>query len=456
MGEWEFYGARGGGFGGALESNSCADPGTDSCTNTGESAPRLLPLCVSDATFGHTHTLLLAETVMANTGDRSDVNSACLRDLPRSTMHSAASTTPLLLSCGNNSHGQCGIEPTATEPRVCVREPESVVAVPTTELPPRCMSAGVRHSAVVGRGGWLYTFGCDRRGQCTGAVRAATSTKTGRSAKTGNTRGCKGRWSPLLLHDCHDACAAGGAASATDDTAAADERDGGLCSCACGLGHTAAAGVDGRVWVLGAGAALDNRGDSGYSSTTNGIVELQPWHTLSWAPAPAPGPPFSVLCGWSHCIACAGGGGVGADSVCAVTWGRNDMGQLGRGDGNGAGIAALALPPILRAGGASEETRAPPALHALSCASESVVALCTDGSVWSCGWNEHGNLGVGDCANRSVLSPVAGLGPVCAARGNRHAGTAGNLAGREAGLVAAGGAHVLVLRSSGCTKDSGE
>lgn len=58
-----------------------------------------------------------------------------------------------------------------------------------------------------------------------------------------------------------------------------------------------------------------------------------------------------------------------------------------------------------------------------------------DGSVWACGWNEHGNLGVGDREDRREWTRVPG---------------APSLEGKGVGrmMVACGGAHVLVVKEN--------
>lgn len=60
----------------------------------------------------------------------------------------------------------------------------------------------------------------------------------------------------------------------------------------------------------------------------------------------------------------------------------------------------------------------------LHCSSESSVLVGRDGSVWTSGWNEHGNLGLGHTDDSHTWTKVQ-LPPTA--------------------FVAAGGAHVLAI-----------
>lgn len=42
----------------------------------------------------------------------------------------------------------------------------------------------------------------------------------------------------------------------------------------------------------------------------------------------------------------------------------------------------------------------------IACGSEHSLILSQDGQLFSCGWDEHGNLGQGDCQNKSSFSKI--------------------------------------------------
>jgi hypothetical protein len=105
-----------------------------------------------------------------------------------------------------------------------------------------------------------------------------------------------------------------------------------------------------------------------------------------------------VTSGWSHSAA----RGVRSDgTICICIWGRADMGATGAGFNNGDQTLTAAgdgkrsssdanagpndalpheLPPLLN----SE------AIEEVWCGSEYTLVSGSDGTLWSCGWNEHG------------------------------------------------------------------
>ena len=90
-----------------------------------------------------------------------------------------------------------------------------------------------------------------------------------------------------------------------------------------------------------------------------------------------------VQTGWSHTVVLLEH--VHTHERVVFGWGRNDKGQLGLGytDGSGDGSSSVPVP-----------TRLPVTdVQTVSCGSEFTVAVDTNGKLWSCGWNEHGNLG---------------------------------------------------------------
>jgi alpha-tubulin suppressor-like RCC1 family protein len=91
------------------------------------------------------------------------------------------------------------------------------------------------------------------------------------------------------------------------------------------------------------------------------------------------------------------------------TWGSNSFGELG--DGTNANHFTAAPVTGFAAADAVE-------LHG---GREHVVALRTDGTVWTWGSSQHGQLGSGGTANRSTPGVVTGLAGVArVAAGHYH------------------------------------
>ncbi|EJK65722.1 hypothetical protein THAOC_13394 [Thalassiosira oceanica] len=249
------------------------------------------------------------------------------------------------------------------------------------------VAAGLFHTAGVTRGGELVTWGCGRFGQCLvpseSDDRAASSTV--------------GRWRP---------------------------PDGvGLEKVACGRRHTIALDVEGRVWSLG-----DNRhGQLGRRSDGGGP---------SREPSPVDGPLgqagsgcFEVHCGWSHAVALVRDGIAG--SVEVHGWGRADRGQLGFEceDGSVPSPTRLAAGPSGSDGGVA-------AVRSACCGAESTHVADSNGVVYSTGWNEHGNLGIGraeaeHCMTWRRTSGAKAVSPPSSASKDWEI------------LIAAGGAHFI-------------
>lgn len=61
-------------------------------------------------------------------------------------------------------------------------------------------------------------------------------------------------------------------------------------------------------------------------------------------------------------------------------------------------------------------------VSSLHCSSESTLLLGEDNSLWAAGWNEHGNLGLGDTKDRSGWARVAlpSVGPWSVTAGGAH------------------------------------
>lgn len=220
---------------------------------------------------------------------------------------------------------------------------------------------------------------------------------------------------------------------------------------AAGTWHSAAIRTDGSVWTWG----LNLEGQLGDGTTTSSST---PVRVAGIDDARA------VAVGGFHTLVLRANG-----TVAAV--GRNDDGQLG--DGTTVGRTL----PVPVAGGRLGLGN----VVAVAAGSRHSVALRADGTVWTWGVNEYGQLGLGDLESRSSATRVDGLdGVVAVAAGDLHtlalradgtvwawgSGASGQLGGTsgagvqrsvpgpvpgvtDAVAIAAGTAHALALRSDG-------
>ena len=139
----------------------------------------------------------------------------------------------------------------------------------------------------------------------------------------------------------------------------------------------------------------------------------------AWLPLPVQ--VQAIAAGWSHCLCLSS-----THPQQVFAWGRADMGQLGLGPQPMAAAAAAAAAPGYLAtptplaglvctcssssSSSSSEAPALPPHTPLACGAESsYCALACGKCVYSWGWNEHGNLGLGDTATRTQPERVPGL-----------------------------------------------
>jgi alpha-tubulin suppressor-like RCC1 family protein len=152
-------------------------------------------------------------------------------------------------------------------------------------------------------------------------------------------------------------------------------------SVSCGAFHTAAVRNDGTMWCWGrndTGALGNNKP----GSTNAANYRSTPITTLStgltWS---------SVACGYEHTVAIKTDGSL-------WSWGTGSSGQLG--DNN---IISRSTPVTTLLGGFTWSS--------VTCGSNHTVALKTDGTLWSWGSNSSGQLGVNNTTDRRT--PVTTL-----------------------------------------------
>lgn len=181
---------------------------------------------------------------------------------------------------------------------------------------------------------------------------------------------------------------------------------------ACGRRHTVVLDDMGRVWTFGE----NKHGQLGRetietSDRTPGLVEIDPvWKVQA------------IRCGWSHTVVMV----QNAENQTAVLgWGRNDKGQLGVGR-----VESVAKPQLLF----TDHTAG---IESLNCGSESTVLIDNENRIWSCGWNEHGNLANESTDDSHQLTLAVGA-PITL--------TPGYPEETSRLMIAVGGAHVLAMK----------
>jgi alpha-tubulin suppressor-like RCC1 family protein len=179
----------------------------------------------------------------------------------------------------------------------------------------------------------------------------------------------------------------------------------------CGRRQTTVLDDRGRIWTFG-----ENKYGQLGRAVAEGVVDATP----RLVDIPEDGwKCHDIQCGWSHTIV------VGEDaggSTSVFGWGRCDKGQLGmeRTENVSTPIRLFGLHKV----------------QSVACGSESTIVVDAAGDIWSCGWNEHGNLASGGNEDLYALSKVIGA-PITTTPGYP----------RECHVtIAAGGAHVLAMK----------
>ena len=152
---------------------------------------------------------------------------------------------------------------------------------------------------------------------------------------------------------------------------------------AAGATHSLALATDGTIYAWG----KNEYGQLGNDSTTNSPVPV----AVKTAGTPMEGKTIiQIHAGYEHSLALASDGTVYA-------WGRNNSGQLGKNDATDAHIPAAV------------QTLGTPmtgkVIVQLAAGNSQSMALASDGTVYTWGWNQYGQLGNGTTTNSRI--PVA-------------------------------------------------
>jgi alpha-tubulin suppressor-like RCC1 family protein len=239
------------------------------------------------------------------------------------------------------------------------------------------VAGGLLHSAAISAEGELFTFGCKRFGQTLSFDNEAI-----------------GRWKPY---------------------------DGSkLVQVACGRHHSVVLDEYGRIWTFGENKYGQlGRQIQGKFDAVPALVDFDNKLGLSDS-----GRCCEIIAGWSHTIAKVD---YGDGEFQYYGWGRNDKGQLGLGQL----LKGHVQTPVRLFESISN-------IQSVVCGSESTMLCQDDGSIWGCGWNEHGNLSLGTTSDQDALEPTRIQGARITSPPTSH-----HLSMKI--KLAAGGAHFLAM-----------
>lgn len=326
---------------------------------------------------------------------------------------------------GWNQHGQLGTSGPAynnTAPLLCIR--------PLQDISVEQAALGFSHALVIEKEtGRLYAFGDNGRGQVDGTVSVESVDKPvtptfvkGESfvdvaaglfhsaAITAKgevvTFGC-GRFGQSLLDDGNNDEVCTGRWRPDDGSR--------LLRVSCGRRHTAVLDDNGRVWTFGEnkyGQLGRDIGEGKFDGVPRLVVGTFGEKESRY---------LDIDSGWSHTVV--------RTSTGVYGWGRNDRGQLGTGS-----RVNLSVPTPL-----FENVN----VQSIACGSESTMVLNDLGTILGCGWNEHGNLALGNDADSLVLQPVTGARIVSPPLDGADEG--GHSKEKKI-IMAKGGAHLLAMK----------
>ena len=182
---------------------------------------------------------------------------------------------------------------------------------------------------------------------------------------------------------------------------------------AAGATHSLALATDGTIYAWG----KNEYGQLGNDSTTNSSVPV----VVKTAGTPMAGKTIiQIHAGYEHSLALASDGTVYA-------WGRNNSGQLGKNDATDAHI-----PTAVRTLGTPMAGKV---IVQLAAGNSQSMALASDGTIYTWGWNQYGQLGNGTTTNSRIPVAVVTTGTP--------------MAGKTISQIAAGNAHALAMTDDG-------
>jgi alpha-tubulin suppressor-like RCC1 family protein/cation transport regulator ChaC len=239
------------------------------------------------------------------------------------------------------------------------------------------VSAGLFHSAAITKDGELVTFGCGRFGQTLTVTKDDT---------------CIGRWRP------------------TDGSR--------LVNVACGRRHTVVLDEFGRIYTMG-----ENKYGQLGRELQRDAKRSQQMELVEGFLGQKGSGCIAIDCGWSHNIAVVSAENDGEREMQLFGWGRNDKSQCSLVNN----CKMISTPQQIK-GHIAEH-----GFKKAYCSAESISVLDGNNDIVSCGWNEHGNLGVGHSTDVNDFTMVKGA-RICS---QFHSDS------REGGkvLVACGGGH---------------
>ena len=168
-----------------------------------------------------------------------------------------------------------------------------------------------------------------------------------------------------------------------------------------GWAHTVILKSDGSVWAWG----INNSGQLGDGTTTNKTIPVQITGLTSV---------IAIVAGEHHAMALE-------DDGSGWAWGANDYGQLG--DGTTTTVPPYGKTTPVQVFGIT----ATPRPKSVAGGGQHSIALKSNGTVWTWGYNMSGQLGDGTAFDKSTPIQVSGLTDVAA--------------------IAGGGQHTVVLKS---------
>lgn len=424
-----------------------------------------------------TEMLLVVPRMQDDKNDSTDENDP--RDHHPRSLHAGGGHSALLTYGGDlflwgwNGAGQLGRRTTAT-----TSSPFSNFVPPLPSMKVAAVALGHTHTLVIEKGsGYLFGFGEDNRGQVSGRRRCAsdgTATIISQHAPRRIPFGLleKERFIHVAAGLFHSAaitketgelvtwgCGRFGQCLRVDETISRQEDVEGaptvgrwhspdgckLVQVACGRRHTVVLDEHGRVWTVG-----DNKyGQLGRDSCTGENLSMTEPQLVDGPLGQVGSGCFAIYSGWSHIIAITFDAGDSDSGVKLYGWGRNDRGQLGPGTQSTHQTHVLVPqvlePPLLNTGSIpSCEKEVENSIHAACCGAESSHVIDAYGNIYSTGWNEHGNLAIGQISddggsedhyvmNWTVTTGADVIAPPPPKSGRRRK------------IFAAGGAHLITL-----------